>query len=96
MSETHESGSKWLIDDETHRLPECEGKVNALLRRSVRRMVPKRFSAERKYSVWLEPVSWVRFDATKAARRVSMVRELQLLTVGFVFAFLGAIVMGVF
>ena len=29
-------------------------------------------------------------------RSVSMVRELQLLTVGFVFAFLGAIVMGVF
>jgi len=29
-------------------------------------------------------------------KEVSMVRELQLLTVGFVFAFLGAIVMGVF
>jgi hypothetical protein len=42
------------------------------------------------------PWRCVRLPAVLGRRSVSMVRELQLLTVGFVFAFLGAIVMGVF
>jgi hypothetical protein len=76
-------------------LPDCDVKVNAALRRTARGLVPKKFPAERKYTVWLEAMSYVRFDATKN-RRLSMVRELRFLTVGFVFAFLGAIVIGVF
>jgi hypothetical protein len=45
----------------------------------------------------LEPALKMRHTTAAMGRRsVSMVRELQLLTVVFVFSFLGAIVMGVF
>jgi hypothetical protein len=59
-------------------------------------MIPKRIPGPRKYSIWDVRTASAKLHPTEATRRVSMVRELSLLTVIFVFSFLGAIVVGVF